>query len=304
MSGVPGSNFSSHSVGDYLISSIHPSVEQTITRKAGLRLKRRIFRLNDASSAVQDFESYIRMSSFSLVKKAVDLPKWFNANDYTQRRLQEVIEWLESDHELSEAVKRIQGKRIQQHEEAVGSYAEAFHTLSQKLRESYERELQVSALTFLNSNMPDEYFLTLDSTETYFMSEIDVLARKSREFEMRLQMAVPRGFAMFSKIASEFKTEMSPVTKSARALSVSTLGLRFQVSLWNSDNMDEFFETRRLSKDRLPMDEFQAILAETQSRLEEARTTLSPFVRYIPSKFELADETKEFQRSLANVVLA
>jgi hypothetical protein len=169
---------------------------------------------------------------------------------------------------------------------------------------TYEQIESENAFLFLKSKIPSEYFDLVNRAEVLGLARLDVIARRSKSLESQLHMASPRGFAHWSRIADNYKSEMSPLMAAGRLVSESVSRLDFYVDVNNAANIGELFLVKPLSDANLDKQEFGRYLGELDSALTTLQTELVWQPNWIQEPFELSNTTMDLQRSLANIVIA
>jgi hypothetical protein len=295
---------SSQSVADYLVASIKPNFEVIRERFKGMTLHKRVYRLFPSEQNTTDLVSFIRQRDIALIHEVKSLPEWFDERSYVEKSVNQISAFVEGDRDLSRAMKRIVGKAGELDQESAIGYSEAFEILSKKMHATYEQIESENAFLFLKSKMPSEYFDLVNRAEVLGLARLDVIARRSKSLESQLHMASPRGFAHWSRIADNYKSEMSPLMAAGRLVSESVSRLDFYVDVNNAANIGELFLVKPLSDANLDKQEFGRYLGELDSALTTLQTELVWQPNWIQEPFELSNTTMDLQRSLANIVIA
>ncbi|MDG6997303.1 MAG: hypothetical protein JRN52_15410 [Nitrososphaerota archaeon] len=251
--------------------------------------------------------SFAKQSQLQVINTlGVELPDWFDKDDYVLRTQKRLEAFLSEEGDLSSALQEIEKQQlIFEDTNSVKLFRDAITLLGDKMKTWYRAYENYSAKLLLESDISVDYFLLTKDAELAQISSFEIYSHKLKELDTRLSIKeIHNNFLKFSQAADKFKSDLSPLLTLGRVLSDSLSKLNLYLDLQNSSSIDEMFEFTPYLKNHMYAAAFDQFIQELEISLTRMNEELVLRQGYVHKPLELSDNTKRLKEDLANLVLA
>jgi hypothetical protein len=287
-----------HSIASSFISSLDPRVEYVKERINGVNVTSKsihLFRpeLKDANTFFE--ASRVSTATSVLNKLGARKPSWFDTQEYANESKLKFEQILSNDTELSKSLSLLQNSTLRekpQHEN------DALQSAVKRLEEIVSQIKVQQGWVYLRSDLPIDYFMTLNQANWLILDEMRLLIRK---------VAYLQGLTRIARIATVWqkaqitKSQFAPILAAATEFSQATNELEFYVDFCNADKMSDMFEYRPLKASRLATGDFNIYSARAQKSMSIFSSELVKLAG-IGSSPELLEPTKVLMQSMGGLI--
>jgi hypothetical protein len=263
----------------FSLSDVEPVEERYVKRIGSLKLIERVVKL--IPKQPYSYDDYLKVF-YTDVLSGIKVLK-FRPEDVHKHMVKMSFSIIEKLG-LSDQIKRLEELRGSTSPSDIKEAADIMAHISGKLCRmiTADEVAQFYAKRFLNSNFFISYFSELLRGFQTYNKFLILMENEIRKMERFVGLAMKRGTPHAMKVRNEFRRKLRPIIDACDDYSTSLMTLKVYVELSNSEKIEDLFQPKVFSMDKLDKNEYERLFSDYVMKLDSLRNEL---FKYKPDIF-------------------